>query len=314
MSSQSEAAQILDQPAPAPAIQKDMGGAIKDEGTPPAHEKVSSKLEVLIKREQAALFRERLAKQKEAELEAKMQAFQEKEREIQEFQKAKGNSKEALKHLGLTYDELTRAELADGQIPPEVQIKKIEEKFDAFKSQKEQEEKARQDEAERQARAQEQKAIDTFKVEINSYLTDNKDRYEFINFEGEQQLVFDVVDEHYNRTLYLAQRDFQAGKISQDQVIGKVMSIKEAADKVEEHLEKKYNKAKELNKTKALWGSVPKAPLQEALKPQTNKPQPSKTLTNQLSAKVQTPTVNRMITDEERVQKAIAYARGLRPS
>lgn len=300
--SQTEAAQILDKPIVqnTPPTQNE-GGAVKDEGIPPATEKVSSKLEILIKREQAALFRERLAKQKEAELESKMQAFEEREARIKEFEGAKGNSKKALELLGLNYDELTRSQLADGEIPPDVQIKKIEEKFDAFKTAKEQEDQQRAEEQKRLAAEQEQTAISNFKTEINTYLKDNTARYELIAFENQEQLVFDVIDEHYNRTL-----NTETG-------IGKVMNIKEAADKVEEYLEQKEIKRKELNKTKAIWAAVPKASLQEAAKPQANQRTPIKTLTNQLSARVQTPTTNRVISDEERVQKAIAYAKGLRP-
>lgn len=292
--STNEAAQILDTPVPAPAPME--GAQPPKDGPVPQETKVSSKLEILIKREQAALFRERLAKQREAEVEAKLQQLQERESRVKDFESAKGNSKEALKQLGLNYDELTKSVLADGEIPPEVQIKKIEEKFDAFKTQKEQEEKQRADEAKLRAQEQEQRAITNFKTEIGSFLKDNASRYEFITFESQEELVFDVIDEHYNRTL-----NVETG-------IGKVMKINEAADKVEEFLEKKYNKAKELTKTKALWGAVPKAPLIEAAKPQTSLRPPQKTLTNQLAARTQppaTPTTNRMLTDEERVQKAI---------
>lgn len=294
-----EAGQILDKAAPAAPTQNQ--GQAPTDGGKPADEKVSPKLEILIRREQQAVARERQAKQIEADLQARLRTLEEREARVREFESAKGNSKKALELLGLNYDELTKAQLLDGEIPPEVQIKKIEEKFEAFKSEKEKEEQRRQEQEALKQREAEARAISDFKSQINTYLSDNAARYEFIAFEGAQELVFDVIDEHYNRTL------------NQETGIGKVMSLEEAADKVEEYLEGKYNKAKELSKTKALWGSIPKVPLQEAAKQQTNiKPQ-QKTLTNQLSAKVQTPTVNRMLTDEERVQKAIAYAKGLRP-
>lgn len=298
-----EAVEILNAPVPPPEVQKDpMGGDNKDVSLPAKpQERVSNKLEVLIKREQAALFRERLAKQKEADVNARLQELQSREAKIQEFEGAKGNSKKALEMLGLNYDELSRSILKDGEIPPEVQIKKIEDKFEAFKAAKDQEDQRKIEDQKRHAEAQEVRAISDFKTEINTYLSDNSARYELIAFEGQQDLVFDVIDEHYTRT------------INPETGVGKVMSKSDAADKVEAYLEQKEVKRKELNKVKTLWGAVPKVTLQQAAKPQTNIRTPPKTLTNQLSATAKTTDPNRILTDEERVQKAIAYARGLRP-
>lgn len=295
MNTINEAAQILDktQPTVTPPHTNE-GGAIKDEGIPPATEKVSGKLEMLIRREHQALQRERSAKQKEQEIEAKLQALLEKEKRIEEFEGAKGNSKKAMELLGLNYDELTKSHLQDGEIPPEVQIKKIEEKFDAFKTAKEKEDQERAEEQKKILADQEQRAVANFKSEISTYVKDNSARYEFISFESAEDLVFDVIDEQYNRTQ-------------------KVMLIKDAADKVELWLEQKEIKKKELSKSKALWGAVPKASVQEAVKQQTSKPQQTRTLTNQLSAKATPPAQgNRFLTDEERVQKALAYAANLK--
>ncbi len=255
-------------------------------------DRVSSKMEVLIKREQAAIARERAAKDKETEIESKLKL-------IADFESAKGNSKKALELLGLDYNQLTQSIVRDGEIPPEVQIQRIEEKFDQFKSDKEAEAKARAEDAKKAAEENEQKTIANFKVGINQYLNDNASRYEYISFEAQQDLVFDVIDTHYNRTI-----DPETGT-------GKVLSIAEAADKVEQFLEQKYLKAKDLNKTKSLWGAVPKDAFKQAAKPEQKVSQPPKTLTNNLTATQTKPRV-KTLTDEDRVQKAIAYAQSLR--
>lgn len=289
------ASQILDQKAAIP--QEPTPEAPKEASAPaqlaePKEEKLSPRLETLIKREQAALQAETRAKKERAELEERLAKYQ-------DFESAKENPLKALELLGLNYDQLTQTLLKNGEIPPEVQIKRIEEKFDSFKSAQEQAEARRNQEARTQAEEQEKKAVSNFKTEILTYLDDNKTRYELVAFENQQELVFDVIDEHYNRTL-----DAETG-------IGKVMSISEAADKVEEFLEQKYNKSRELNKVKALWSSVPKGVLKQAVKPETKPSQKPATLTNQLSAH---PTQRKTpVTDEERIQRAIAYAKGLRP-
>lgn len=285
-----DVAQILDSPAPV----ESKIPTVEPTTTPKPDDKVSSRIGALIQREQSALARERQAKAREVEVESKLAKFA-------EFESVKTNPKKALELLGLNYDELTRSILSDGELPPDVKIKKVEDKFDAYKREQESKAEEFQKEQLRQAEARENQVVTNFKSEITTYLTDNIQRYELIDFEAQQDLVFEVIDEHYNRT------------INPETGSGKVMSIAEAADKVEQHLEQKYNKSKGLAKVKALWETVPKAAQVDAVKAASQSPQrlPPKTLTNQLAS---SPSLPRKvpISDEERVQKAIAYARGLR--
>lgn len=300
-----QASQILDAVAEPAVATPDTNTQTEAPALARSEDKVSSKIDILIKREQQALARERFAKQKEQELEAKL-------KRIEEFESARENPDKALEMLGLTYDQLTQTKLNDGAIPPEVHVKKLEEKFDALKNAQEQAEQRRHEQAQKQAQDNEQKAISNFKSEINQYITDNIARYELINFDGEQETVFEVIDTYYNRT----QKD-HAKKLAENgedisQAVGKVLSITEACDKVEAYLEGKYNKAKDMNKIKTLWSSIPKSTQEKIVKQEqrpTNKPQ---TLTNNLSASASAPRSPGIMSDEERVQKALAYARSLR--
>lgn len=294
-----EAAQIVDQmeakptPAPQPTTQ-----VLAPEQVAKPEDRVSSKIDILIKREREALARERQAKQKETELEEKI-------RRIQQFDEVRTNPKKALELLGLDYDQLTQAILNDGQLPPDVQYKKLEDKFDSFRSAQEEVEKKRQEEAVKRAQAQEEQAITNFKSEINQYLDDNKARYELINFEGGQELVYEVIDEHYTRTMKAHQKELAELGEDLSSAVGKVLSITEAADKVELYMEQKYHKAKDLNKTKTLWGAVPQGLVKEAAKAESKPHQKPNTLTNNLSAG-QTIQRKAPLSDDERVQLAIA--------
>lgn len=307
-----EAAQILEQVPTTPDVTKSGEGVSTEANPQPISkpdEKVSSRLDVLIRREQAAVARERAAREREAELDAKLAKYA-------EFESAKTNPDKALELLGLNYDELTRAKLNDGVLPPDVQIKKVEDKFEAYRKSQEEAEAKRTEsyklEQQRMAQEQEAKAISGFKSEIGTYLKDNSGRYEYTIFENQEDLVYDVVDEHYTRTLAAAQKLFDAGEITQEKIIGKVMSIAEAADKVEQWLEQKYNRSRELAKTKALWSqAIPKGTQQEIAKAGIKSSQPPKTLTNNLTA-TQTVPRTKPMTDEERVQRAVAYAKSLR--
>lgn len=310
-----EAAQILDQatlpPAEAPqeASTEVKAEPVKTEA-PNRDERISSRLEVLIRREQAAVNRERSAKAKEADIEAKL-------KRIEEFESSRENPDKALELLGLNYDEITRARLNDGEIPADVKIKKVEEKFDAFRKAQEEAEKKRTEEYQldqkRQAEAQEAKAISEFRGDLGAYVKDNSSRYEYINFEGKEgiDLVFSVIDTHYQRTLSASAKELAEIGEDTSKAVGKIMTMAEAADKVEAHYEKREFDKRNLKKSQSIWGAIPKE-IQNEVAKQVSKPgQPPKTLTNQLSA---TPSASRKgpLTDEERVQRAVAYARSLR--
>lgn len=299
-----EAAAILDQSSPAPPLEDKTMGVESKEGPSPtsdarSDDRVSSKLDILIKREAQAIARERAAKDQEKTIEEKL-------KRIADFEGAKNSPKKALELLGMNYDELTQSMLKDGEVPPEVEIRKLKEELAEFKKQTESTRQTDQEreqlEKKRQQETLEAQATNNFKGEINSYLDENKARYEYIAFEGSQALVYEVIDTHYNRSI-----DENTGK-------GKIMPIAEAADKVEHWLEKKELERQKLSKSQAFWKTsmVPKKLSEELSKQETKPSQTPKTLTNNLSATPQSPR-KFPLTDDERVQKAIAYAKGLRP-
>lgn len=286
-----EAGQIVDemqtQAAPPSAPELTNAEPVKTEAPAPRpDDRMSGKLEMLIKREQQALMKERQVKDLEMTLQEKLKL-------IQEFEEAKkGNSKKALELLGLNYDQLSQSILQDGAIPAEVGIKKLEDKIGELERQRELD-RQREEDTKKNLQAQaETKAIQDFKTEIKTYLSDNTARYELISFEEQEELVFDVIDEHYKRTL------------DQDTGIGKVLSIKEAADKVEEFLEKKYDKAKQVSKVKTLWGAIPPKTQDALTKQVTFKVNQPKTLTNNMSANPSPKAPPR--SEEERVKGILA--------
>lgn len=283
------AAEILNGLKPSPATTpSDVPAA-----TPqvPEDKKTASKFQILLDREKKALEIEQRAKAKEKEIEEKLAR-------IKEFDDVKTtNPLKALELLGLDYNALTQAQLNNGQITPEIEVKRVETKLDSFLKHQEEQDQRREQDKKDSEELENKRLIEEFKGEINDYVKENPDRYEFISFENSQELVYLIIDEHYERT-----RNPETGK-------GDVLTIAQAADKVEEYLEQKYVKAKGLKKLQALLG--PLTAVKSAEKPTETKSQKPKTLTNQASA-VPAPIPNRILTDEERIQRAIAYAKGMR--
>lgn len=267
--------------------------------TAPKSEKVSQSLSVLVQREKRALERERAAQRKEQEFEAKLAAFAAREAKVTEFESLKdSNPLKALEYTGHSYKTLTEQALNDGNVPPEFQVQKLKEEFEAWKKSQEEDTRKKAEFEKEAAVKNETKVIEDFKGKIQTYVESDPKKYELIQFDGQMAMVYEVIDENYSRT------------IDPDTGIGKVMSIEEAADKVEKWLrETKYARATELEffKSKA----PPQAPNEVK---QTNqfRPTQNRTLTNELSS-TPTPKRSKPITDDERVQRAIAYAKGLRP-
>lgn len=263
----------------------------------PLDDKVSSKLQTLIRREKIALQRESVAKTLEQKIQAREEALNAREAKILEFENLKQtNPRKALELLGLDYQQLTQIELNDGLITPDLQLKKIDEKLEAFKKSQEQKE-LQQTEAQKQAAEHaEAQAIMDFQREIHSFIAENGKKYELIQFEAQEQLVYDVVNEHYSRTI-----DPATG-------IGKILSIEDAAGKVEKFLRAKYEKAQKLESVKSMW----QPPVQPKIPFKLESPIPPKSMNNRM-AQPQIPKRVVPLTDDERVAKAMAYAKGLRP-
>lgn len=293
-----EAGEILDATTASPAapIPEATSPGVPENSAQPKPEqqdpKLAGRLEILMRREQGILQKEKSLKDLETQIQEKLQL-------LEKFNKAKeGNAKEALDLLGLDYNQLSESILKDGQIPPEVHIKKLEEKIQGQEKRWEEEAKKREQEKLELQKQAESKAVTDFKNEVKTYVTDNKTRYELAHFEyGDeiQDIIYDVIDEHYNRT------------INPETGSGKVLSLKEAADKVEEFLEKKYVKAKEAEKVKALWGAIPKTAQDTLAKQLQAKSQTPKTLTNNMSPAPQVKTPRPP--EEERIRGIVAKFR-----
>lgn len=305
------ASAILDAPDPAvkPLPGQPAAGASK---TPiPETDPASPKLQLLMQREKQALERERAAKAAEVSAQNTGKTLAEREARLAAFESVKTKDrKKALELLGISYEELTQSLMADGTITPDEKIKKLEERINADAETRAQE-RAAQTEAQREAQNQRLNERNSqFISEVNDYLKENSSRYELIAFEAKEQLVYDVIAEHCERTLKAAQKKLEEEGGDVSTAVGEIMTIATAADKVEGHLEKKYHeKAPKLNKLVTFMARRP-SPEQ---KPNPNPSQKLPTLTNQMSATPERKTA-RLLTDEERLQKAIAYARGLRPN
>ena len=260
----------------------------------PLKERSSERFAALARKEAEVYRRAQAVKQQQAEFVRQMEAqraeMMRQAEEIKAYQSAKQaaalNPLDALKQLGLTYEQITEYVLNDNKPTPTAEVQSVRQELEAFKKQaREEQEKLVRAQRDQIAREQQQ-IVENFREEVSEYVSQHSDAYELTNLYGGASLVFDVINEHFNQTQ-------------------KLLSIPEAAKLVEEHYE---DLAKKAQATKKFAASTQKAASPQEV-PAAPAPKPGPTLSNSLTAmpagKAQSPR-----TDAERIAAALARLEG----
>ena len=175
---------------------------------------------------------------KEKHLQEQAAALKAQQEEIARYKEletsAKENPLELLSKYGLSLDDIISASLGDDAPAPTVesQIEKLRAEIEGYKTeqQKKEEEAIRQQKEAFQNSINE--AIAAYQAQITDHLSENVEKYELINLQGAQDLVWEVAEAHYEAT-------------------EEVLTPEDAAGKVEAYLEEQVKKAMNLSRFKA---------------------------------------------------------------
>jgi hypothetical protein len=241
---------------------------------------------------------------KEQEIFRKQQAVREQQamlarqaEEIRSFQQAKQqavlNPLEALKQLGLTYEQITEFVLNDNKPTPNAEVQSVRQELEEFKRVQREEQQRILEEQRARTTVEQQQIIEAFRDDVNEYVQQHAENYELTSLYGGASLVSDVIEEHYNEQIRSGVR------------APKLLTIPEAAKLVEEHFENEVRKAQATKKFAATQ--------QEVASPQANRTAPSPkmgpTLSNSLNASV-TANPQRPRTEADRIAAALARLEG----
>lgn len=260
---------------------------------PAAVDEVSSKFAALSKKEKLIL-------KKQQEIQAKEKDIQEKYSKYQEFESLKGSARsnplKALESLGLSYDEITDYILNDSKPTVSSEVKTVQDELAQFKKQLEEEKESVKRREEEEREKQYSSAITTFKAEITDFITENSTEYELIGAYNQSELVYNTIEEAYNRSL--------------EEGTPKILSIKEAASMVEKYLEEEVSKVLSLNKVKSRFApKVEEAPTpKEEPKFMPSSSASPKTLNNQITSSA--PSMLPAKTETDRLRRAMAKLSG----
>lgn len=225
-------------------------------------------------------------------------SWQQEKAELEEYRAAKAAESEApqmsieqrlkrdplgtLKDLGLSYDRLTELALNDGKLDSESLMNNKLDDMNAkweetYGSKIKQLEDQLAEKAAAEVNSRQEAAVQEYKGKIESHITENTADFELISAYKANDLVFDVIETHYNET-------------------NRVLEISDACKAVEEHLLSEYKKLGKINKLQ---------PEQET-KPNLFESPP--TLSNAQSAQAST-TTERKLTNEESKANAASLIR-----
>lgn len=246
-------------------------------------ERASDKFAVLARKEAEIYRRQQAVRQQQAELARQaeeIKAFQEMKRS------ARLNPVEALKQLGLTYEEVTEYLMNDNKPTPSAEVMSVKQELEEFKRQAAEEQRRFMEEQRSRAEAEQQEIVEQFHEEVSDYVAQHADTYELTSLYGGANLVWQVIEENFKQTQ-------------------KLMSIPDAAKLVEEHYEELARKAQATKKFAATQqkAASPQVPQQ------TQAPRMGPTLTNDLTASAANNS-QRPRTEGDRIAAALARLEG----
>lgn len=201
----------------------------------------SAKFAALSRRERQLLEREKKLKQIEEENNQKFQKATSYEDRLKKVKQNPAELDNILSEAGMTFEEYVNFKLG---IESEKKELSPDEMYNQLKKEMEENFKKIEEEKLKAEEAKNTQIISDFKNDIESFITKNSDKYELINYQGDTQLVFDVIEEYYATH-------------------GEVLDIEEAANHVEKHLEDLVDGATKLKKIASKF-----APKAESIQPQ----------------------------------------------
>lgn len=241
-------------------------------------DEMASKFAALAKKERQARQLVQQSRSRADELARREAAIAKREQEWEsEF---RNSPLEALKKRNLTYQDLTNAALNDGKFQPETEIKRVQDEIQRFRKETEEKEKRTLAAQTQAQRAAESEAVNAFKSRISEHVDKNGDKLELTKLYNGEDLVFQTVEEYYNRTQ-------------------KILSVEEASDLVEQYLEAELERtSKESKKFQSKYLA------QKSQEARSNS-RSDVTLSNNLNTSA-APTLLSQKTEEDRLKRALA--------
>jgi len=286
---------------PSEAAKPDTVAAAPDAAAAGSAPKLGPAFAKLAREQKAAREAAEKLKSERAAFEADRQALAEIQAKVKAFEEATANAKRQplkyLETLGLTYQDLTEAQLNDGEPTPNLEVKAVRDELAELKRQQEQERHRAVEEQKAALAAQQAQLVTEFQKSCTDFVTANAEKYELTAKFAPAQ-VFAVINEHAAVQM--------AEGVPADQI--RLLSLEEAADAVEKHFEEQLEAIRTTKKFAAKTPAQPAPATSPAPRTQGHLIRP---VTNQLSSST-TGGASKPLTPAERKQAALETLRKAR--
>jgi hypothetical protein len=246
-----------------------------DPDKPTENDRFAARFAALSRQEKALRDREAQLKQTMAEWEEQQKSAQEKAANAEALSKRlKSEPLKLLEENGITMQDLADLVLNDGNPTPDMKIKRLKDEMQTeYKSELQQLKEEFESYKQKVEEQQDAEILDSFKSELTDYVNSNEE-YELIRANDAVDLVFDVIDQHYQES-------------------GELLETEQAAKAVENYLEEE---ARKILAVKKLASTEPSG--EEGAEPSQAQGQESVTLSNTEASQVPNRS-ERSLSDEE---------------
>jgi hypothetical protein len=223
---------------------------------------------------------------KERAIQKQLAEIKAKEAQVKQFETLKAsattNPLEALKALGLSYEQITQFLLNGSKPTPELEVAQVKSEVERLRQEQIVRDTQTKLAAQQAAEREYQQTLEDFNSEVRGYVQSNKDTYELTNMYQGEEIVLSTIEQHFANTK-------------------RIMSIKEAADLVEAYFEEQIQAAQKTKKFQAK--QTPKVSEGQTKRESVAK-QSTPTLSNGLTSSA--PSLLPAKTEQARMQRAIA--------
>lgn len=247
-------------------------GQMPTEAAPAETERLAAKYAEAARRNQAARARLREAKAPLLEKNAELEKYKAEVARLKKYEDI-NDPMELLKEKGWSYEDIIARNLNPEEYDNKSEVQKLREELESYKKSSEEKEKTLLE-------RQKEEVKTGYLAHIKKFTESEAEKYELINTLGHHSDVYEVIEETYKKT-------------------GKVISDQEAADLVEQFLEKQLDQYAKINKLKNKI-----APITDENQ-QADPYSQSPTLSNQLTS--QTSATNRALSDDEVLKRAASF-------
>lgn len=270
------------------ALQADQKSAQESAQTEPKAE--PAKQEPDIARQFAALTKkERMIYREREALKAERAAVEAEKAEAAELKRKYGarpaNPREALDRYGFDYKTATEFELNNGEPTAEFIARQAQDEVKQLRKERDDRDKETAENATKQAEAEKAQLVQEFKDEIKSYAQEKADDCELINFYDAHEVIYHYIEKHYRET-------------------GKLLSVPEGANIVEQHLEQQLEKVQATKKFAKHRKGEPPTP-ESGFKQQPEPSAQRRTLDNSLTQSSPT-LIKSARVEDDRMKRALA--------